>query len=72
MCNSSHGKTHNQYLTLQCNLYRMYKTKEVKVWALVSSVASMVILPDSVRTSHPLLEHEASYDLKGSRTTPMA
>jgi hypothetical protein len=32
----------------------------------------MVILPDSVPTSCPLLEQEASHDLKGSRTTPTA
>jgi hypothetical protein len=30
----------------------------------------MVISPDSVPTNCPLLEQEASHDLKGSRTTP--
>jgi hypothetical protein len=64
MCSSSRDRTRN--------LHRMHKTEEVKVWALVLSVAWMVILPDSVPTSRPLLEQEANHDLKGSRTTPMA
>jgi hypothetical protein len=72
MCSSSRDRTRNQYLAPQCNLYRMHETKEVKVWALVSSVSRMFISPNSVPISCLPLEQEASHDPKGSRTTPMA